>query len=189
MWLLITAALAAPPSAQLSGPEGALTWTVTDTATGIRIEGSSPKWSVVHTAKSDLSPEKTVRTEPDGRIVTVTWNEAGVTVEADGKSRTLTGKGLWDADTLDIRLGSEVSAGRTDAAFSVVDAGSGKIYQMDRAKVDDPSCAATACTHVKVQLTGLLRYVGPTWHYWFAPDGALLEFDGPAGHFTSGGAR
>jgi hypothetical protein len=89
---------------------------------------------------------------------------------------------------VDVRLGAEVAAGRTDQAFSVVDPGSGKVYSLDSATVGGETCGTEPCTHVRVQLTGMLRLVGPTWHYWYLADGQLVRFDGPAGTFAVGGA-
>jgi len=43
------------------------------------------------------------------------------------------------------------------------------------------------CAEVELQRTGLLRLVGPTWRYWYADDGHLLHFEGPAETFSAAG--
>jgi len=187
--LFVAAALAAPPSSHLTGPEGVLDWSVSTTKDGVTIRGRSPKWAVEHVASADLQPVRTVRRDTDGNEVTVTYSATGAQVTTGERTQTLKGAKLWDGDTVDVRLGAEVAAGRTDLAFQVVDAGGAKVYSMDSALVGDDTCGATPCTHVRVQLTGLLRYVGPTWHYWYGADGALLRFQGPIGSFVAGGAQ
>lgn len=182
--LLALAALAAPPSSRLTGPEGTLAWEVRPTAAGIHVTGTSPKWTVEHDARADLTPVRTAHHDAVNGDVTVTFTATGATVTKQGQTWTLSQAGLWDGDTLDIRLGAEVAAGRTDLAFSVVDPTEGKIYSLDSAKVAAETCGARACTHVRVQLTGLYRLVGPTWHYWYGADGQLLRFEGPAGKFA-----
>lgn len=179
-------ALATPPSSTLTGAEGTLAWEVSTTSDGVTVRGTSPRWQVEHTARADLTPVRTVHQDPDNGEVVVEFHGDSATVTTSGREKTLRGTGLWDGDTVDVRLGAAVAAGRTDLAFEVVDPGSQKVYSMDSAKVEDTTCGAAACVHVRVQLTGLLRYVGPTWHYWYGADGRLLRFEGPIGHFTAG---
>jgi hypothetical protein len=187
--LFFGAALAAPPSSHLTGAEGTLDWAVTSSADGVMVRGRSPNWTVEHQAAADLSPRRTVRHDADGERVVVTYTATGAELQRGERIHTLKGKGLWDGDTVDVRLGAEVAARRTDQAFQVVDAGGGKLYSMDSALVAQDTCGASPCTHVRVQLTGLLRYVGPTWHYWYGADGELLRFEGPIGAYVAGGAQ
>ncbi|MFT7519417.1 MAG: hypothetical protein ACI9MC_001558, partial [Kiritimatiellia bacterium] len=179
--LLTLVALAAPPSSDLTGPTGNLTWTTADSGDRITIEGVSPKWSVEHVADKSLNPIRTVHHNGDGTTVTIEYNASGATLVVDGERREVRGAGLWDGDVLDVRLGAEVASGRTNIVFTGLDPSSGKVYSFDTAKVADEMCGASRCTHVRVQLAGWLRHLGPTWHYWYASDGELLRFEGPAG--------
>lgn len=182
------AALAAPPSSTLTGEAGTLSWEVVETAEGVEIRGRSPKWDVVHLARADLSPVRTVRHDADGNEVTVRYATTGAEVTRAGATWPLGGADLWDGDTVDVRLGHLVANGRTDLSFEVVDAASAKTYRMDSALVGREQCGAEPCAHVRVQLAGLLRYVGPTWHYWFDARGRLLRFTGPIGEYRAAGA-
>ncbi len=179
------AALATPPSSTLTGDDGTLSWTVDTTASGITIRGSSPKWTVEHTASADLTPIRTVHNDPDNGEVVVEFSGDSAVITRNGRTKTLSGSNLWDGDTVDIRLGAAVASGRSELAFEVVDPSSGKTYSMDSALVGADTCGASACKHVRVQLTGLLRYVGPTFHYWFGADGQLLRFEGPVGDYAT----
>lgn len=187
-WLLMTA-LAAPPSSTLRGDEGTLTWTVTPSTDGVRIQGSSPKWTVDHTAKADFTPVRTTRTSAAGETVTVTYTPTGATVAFPDREVTVSRAGLWDGDTLDVRLGALSAKGETTQRFHALDPASGKVYEFDTQLVAAETCGASPCTHLLVQLTGLLRWVGPSFHYWYAPDGQLLRFEGPAGTFSTERAK
>lgn len=187
MFLLATLAFAAPPpSSTLTGPGGTLKWEITTEGSEVHVHGESPKWQVEHVASADLTPVRTVRTNPDGTVVTIEYGASEAIVTMPNKTLTHTQPGLWDGDTLDVRLGAEAAAGRFEQKFQAVDTGSGKVYKFDSQKVGDEQCGERACTHVLVQLTGMLRWVGPSFHYWFAKDGKLLKFEGPAGEFEAG---
>lgn len=182
----LTAALAAPPSSSLGGEDGSLTWDVVSSEAEVTLEGRSPKWTVSHTAKADFSPVRTQRTDADGQTLTIDYSAAGATLVKDGKTVELSQPGLWDGDTLDVRLGYLVSVGKPEQTFHAVDSGSAKVYRFDSQNVGAERCGTEACTHVLVQLAGMLRWVGPSFHYWFAADGELLKFEGPAGTFVKG---
>ena len=183
MLILVPLTFAAPPSSVLNGEAGTLAWTVTPSAEGIHIEGRSPKWTVSHDASAQLAPKRTVHQDIGGTPVTLTWVEGGVDVIGAHGTSHLAGANLWDADTLDIRLGAAVAGGRTDFAFSAVDPTAAKVYSFDSAKVGEETCGSVPCTHIRVQLTGVLRWVGPTWEYWYGAGGKLLRFTGPAGDY------
>ncbi|MCO4746398.1 MAG: hypothetical protein KC912_16495 [Proteobacteria bacterium] len=186
-FLLVTAALAAPPNSTLEGPGGALTWTTTPSAAGLVIAGSSPKWKVTHQAGADFTPKHTERVDATGTKVVVAYRPDGATVTFEDRVVQIDEDGLWDGDTLDVRLGSLIVADRVEQRFRMIDSSSGKVYGFDSQLVGEESCGASACAHVLVQLTGMLRWVGPSFHYWYAEDGRLLKFDGPAGTFIAPG--
>ncbi len=158
---------------------------MTRTAEGVTIEGKSPRWTVTHRANADLTPLHTDHTDADGRTVTIEYGSSGAVVTLPDKTLTHDEAGLWDADTLDIRLGQQVALGKPEASFHAIDTGSGKVYSFATEVVGTESVGSTECTHVKLQLTGLLKMVGPKWHYWFANDGQLMRFEGPAGTFST----
>jgi hypothetical protein len=130
--LLVGLALAVPPSSTLSGENGTLSWQVQVVGDQVVLQGDSHKWRVQHTAKADWTPVSTVRTNPDGTVVRITYAPDGAVVRMpDGKERRHQLTGLWDGDTLDVRLGAEAAAGRFGQVFSAIDTGSGKVYQFD----------------------------------------------------------
>ncbi len=174
---------AVPPSSTLGGDSGTLTWSVTRDGGTVTIRGESPKWTVVHTADADLTPIRTERTDPDGRTVIIDYTTSGATVVLPDRTVVHDEDGIWDGDTLDIRLGQQTAAGRPDNAFRAVDTASGKVYGFQSTAIGEETCGTRACTHVKLTLSGLLKAVGPRFHYWFAADGQLLRFEGPAGIF------
>ena len=186
-WLLVGSALAqAPPSTVLTGPTGTLSWTVTNTSSGIVIEGRSPEWTVRHEASAGLQPRRTVRTDAGGRTVTVEYTAAGASVALPDETVEHDAAGLWDSDTLDIRLGVHAAKGwPRDLEFRALDPSSGKLYSFEAEKLGDEDCGGTACVHVELQLAGLLGAVAPDWNYWFAPSGQLLRFEGPMGEFQA----
>lgn len=185
--LLASTAVAAPPSSTLTGTDGTLSWQISTSGDTVSVQGSSPKWTVTHTADTDLTPRRTTRTNPDGTVVEVTYRPDGVVVKMpDGKTREHAGKGIWDGDTLDVRLGHLVATHQTlDRSFKAVDTGSGKLYGFDVVDEGAESCRKGPCRHVNVSLSGWLKVVGPSFDYWFAADGRLVKFEGPAGDFAA----
>ncbi len=177
-------ALALPPSSDLGGDDGALSWSVSRDGDTVTIRGTSPRWTVVHTATADLTPIRTERSEPDGRTVVIDYTTSGATVVLPEKTVIHDEDDIWDGDTLDIRLGQLAAAGRPEVSFRAVDTASGKVYGFESSEIGQESCGGRACTHVKLTLSGLLKAVGPKFHYWFAEDGQLLRFEGPAGTFA-----
>lgn len=178
-------AQAAPPSASLSGPDGTLVWTIAESGGEVRVIGKSPKWTIDHRASPSLAPKSTTRTNPDGSVVTVEWAADKVTVTLPkGKVVTHKDPNIWDGDTLEVRLGDRVRAGKPmNLKFQAIDTGSGKAYGFDVEDKGAASCASGPCQHVHVSLSGWLKYVGPSFDYWFAKDGKLVKFEGPAGKF------
>ena len=73
LFIFASLALAAPPSSRLTGPDGALTWTVTSGAGAVTIAGRSPKWAVDHVADPDLRPRRTTHTDTGGATITNRW--------------------------------------------------------------------------------------------------------------------
>lgn len=187
--LLLSSAWAAPPSTTLSGPAGLLSWQVQERADSVLITGRSPKWTVEHVAAPDLTPRSTTRTDAEGTRVVVTYDAAGASVTRDGRTTRIDAPGVWDGDTVDVRLGALAATGGGTLEFQVVDAAGAKLYDLDAVRVGAETCGTLPCTHVRVQLDGLLRYVGPTWEYWYASDGRLLRFTGPIGAFAAPGAQ
>jgi len=179
-------AQAAPPSSTLEGDDGTLTWTVTVENDVITIGGTSPKWTVTHTARPDLSPIRTERTDEDGSVV-VTYEADRAVHVRDGKTTVRKESGLWDADTIDIRLGALSVVGQPVQTFTALDPASGKVYDFQTTDEGSETCGNRPCRHVKMTLGGMLKHLGPKWHYWFGDDGQLLKFEGPAGTFTAKG--
>jgi len=150
------------------------------------IEGRSPKWTVHHEAGADLTPCRTVRTDSEGATVTVDYSATGATVKLPDETIRHDVAGLWDSDTLDIRLGAHAARGWPgDLEFRALDPASGKLYSFEADGEGDDDCGGTPCTHVELQLAGLLGAVAPDWNYWFRADGQLLRFDGPMGEFKA----
>lgn len=178
------AATPIPPSSVLTGPEGTLRWTVSSADDGVHVEGSSPRWSVKHRAKPDLTPVRTERTDETGTVV-VTYSAEGATVVRDGKTIERERADLWDADTLDLRLGSLSVAGPVDVRFHALDPASGKVYEFQATDQGQGTCGPHVCHRVQVKLAGLLAPLGPTFVYGYAPDGRLLSFSGPIGDFQA----
>lgn len=189
LFIFASLALAAPPSSRLTGPDGALTWTVTSGAGAVTIAGRSPKWAVDHVADPDLTPRRTTHTDTGGAAITVVYTPSGAEVTREGRTTTISAPGAWDADTLDVRLGTVIAAGGADFAFTAIDAAGAKAYTFDVTRVGSETCGSKPCIHARVQLAGMLKYLGPTWEYWYAADGRLLRFSGPIGAFTAEDAR
>jgi len=185
----LAVAHASPPSSTLSGEDGTLSWTITATENGFTIVGTSPKWTVTHHANKDLTPIRTERVEPDGRTVITQYSKDQAVITLPNRTITQKEANLWDGDTLDIRLGHLVAKGTTEIRFRAVDPSSGKVYGFQGTVQGQEQCGTQSCTHMLVQLTGVLKLVGPSFYYWFASTGQLLHFEGPAGDFYAEGAR
>jgi hypothetical protein len=187
--LILAAAIAAPPSSTLTNSAGAtLAWTVASSPSGVTIDGRSPRWTVHHEAFADLSPKRTVRSDAAGRRVTVDYAPDHVVVHLPEGDVTHTIANVWDGDTLDIRLGQLVVLGRPDVSFQAVDPATGDVYGFTAQRAGTETCGGAPCTHVHVNMTGIYRLVGPTFDYWYASDGRLVQFQGPPGKFVAKGA-
>ena len=184
--LLLLMTAAAPPSSSLTGADGTLSWSVRADGDRLLVDGRSPKWTVRHVARRDLQPIRTERTA-DGHTVTVAYSDSGAVVTLPNKTVTVERAGLWDSETVDVRLGSLVAAGTKTADFAAVDFGNGKVYEFQARLVGEETCGGDPCSHMRVTLAGLLKPVGPKWHFWFGIDGRLLRFDGPLGKFEAEG--
>lgn len=183
--LPFTASAASPPSSSLTGPTGALTWSVRSEGDGLRIDGVSPRWTVHHSAAADLRPLRTERLDADGARHIIVYDARGATVTGPAGELRIERPGLWDADTVDVRLGQLVTQGRDVVRFEAIDLAGPKVYAFQATVVESTSCGSQACTSVELTLTGVLRLVGPTWRFWYAEDGRLLRFEGPAGAFVA----
>jgi hypothetical protein len=185
--LLGGAALAAPPSSSLSGPSGNLSWQVSEVGGTVTLVGSSPKWKIEHTADAALRPRSTRRTNPDGAVTTAVWEGDTVTVVMpDGKVVVHNEAGIWDGDSLDVRLGERVRKKLPgDHSFKALDTGSGKVYRFDAVDKGTETCATGPCQKINVTLAGWMKLVGPSVDFWFADDGRLVKFDGPSGEFAA----
>lgn len=188
MWTwMVALALAAPPSSRLVGPRGELTWTVTASPEGLDLEGRSPAWTVRHRCAADLTPIRTEKTTEAGTAVLV-YDPAGVDVTLpDGAKVRVDQRGLWDGDALDVRLGVWSISHTEGVSFSAIDSASGKVYAFTARYEGETTHAGGSCRAWRVQVGGVLRWVGPTWDYCYAPDGALVWFSGPIGVFERAG--
>ena len=186
---LALAHAAVPPSSTLTGTAGTLSWAVSASGGGVTIDGRSPKWTVHHVAAADLKPIHTERSDSAGARVTVDYTAAGAVVHSGSSEKSVSGADIWDGDTVDIRLGQSVAGGHADVSFHALDPASGSLYGFEARKVADPTCGAAACTQVHMVMTGVYRYVGPSWDYWYGADGRLLRFQGPIGTFAAAGAQ
>lgn len=171
-----------PPSVVLAGAAGTLAWTVEARGGEVHVAGRSPKWTVTHVAAADLTPRRTTRTA-DGVTVTVEYGPSGAVFRGPSGEVRVDRPGLWDGDTLDVRLGYALANGEVPASFSAIDTANGKVYDFATETVGRETCGAVACTHLEVHLTGMLRYLGPTWQYWYDAGGRLVRFEGPMGRF------
>ncbi len=174
-----------PPSSELVGKLGKLQWTVEATKAGIVIDGSSPKWTVHHEAKADFTPIRTRRSTPEGRKVTVVYDAKGANFTANGEKSRINEKGLWDADSVDVRLGAVIASGKTEVEFPAIDTDSGKVYTFAAEVEEKTRCDGIPCTHVELHLTGFYKLVGPSWQYWYDAKGRLLRFEAKWGKFKA----
>lgn len=190
--VLARAADAAPPSSTLTGSSGTLSWSVQESGATVQIQGRSPRWSVVHEARADLSPVRTERTGAAGERHTIVYDAQGATVTGPDGTERFDVAGLWDADTVDVRLGQAVAQGRSSVRFEAIDVTAPKVYTFEAKVTEQTTCGSQPCTAVELTLTGVLKLLGPTWRYWYAQDGGLLRFEGPIGDYSAagvGGAR
>ncbi len=176
-----TSAMAAPPSSTLSGPDGVLRWTVSTSEGAVTVDGSSAAWTVHHQASAALQPIRTERVDKDGARYVTVYDANGASVTGPGGETRFDEAGLWDADTVDIRLGQAIADGADSVRFRAIDVGGPKVYTFQAHVIGAARCGGEPCTAVDLTLTGALRLLGPTWHYWFGSDGKLMRFDGPAG--------
>lgn len=186
---LVRIADAAPPSSNLTGPSGTLSWSVAESGATVNIQGRSPRWSVVHQARANMSPVRTERTGATGERHTVDYDARGATVTGPDGTQRFDVEGLWDADTVDVRLGYAVAQGLRTVRFEAIDVTAPKVYTFEAKVTEQTTCGSQACTAVELTLTGALRYLGPTWRYWYAQDGGLLRFEGPIGDYAAAGVR
>jgi len=182
--LLLLMAAPLPPSSTLSGSDGTLSWVVTADGEEVRLDGRSPKWTVSHWATPELTPLRTRRTDEDGATVEVAYSDTGAVVKLPKKTVTIDQPGLWDGDTLDVRLGALVARGTTDLDFAALDVANAKVYDFQARLQGQETCGSSPCSHIRVTLTGILKAVGPKWHFWFGADGQMLKFEGPIGTFA-----
>lgn len=171
----------------LTDPQGAtLTWTVVRSAGEVKISGAHPKWKVEHRAKPDGTPLTTVKSS-GGNTTRVTYTAEGAQVQrTDARGQvsqvTIKEKGLWDGDTLDVRLaGLSWSAGKK-ARFKIVDVdlADGSVYPMVAEYVGEEKCSGAPCHHVHLALDDLRRLFAPSFEYRYATAAGskYLQHDG-----------
>jgi YD repeat-containing protein len=152
----------------LTSPDGqTLTWTVEREDGEVRIKGVHPKWHVEHRAKPDGTPLSTVK-QLNGNTIRVTYSGDGASVErtdATGKTSHITLKveGLWDADTLAVRLaGLRWTAGKkVRMKILDVDLADGTVYPMVAEDLGE------GCVHLEVD--DFRRLLAPSFEHCYAP--------------------
>ena len=120
--LLLAAHLvhAAPPSSELSGPNGSLSWKVSPSAAGLQSAGRSPRWTVTHPAGADRHPIHTERTNPDSAHFTVDHDAGGATVAGPKGTERIEAAGLWDSESVDVRLPVALADGKQKVIFEAL---------------------------------------------------------------------
>lgn len=175
-----------PPSTTLQGAAGKITWTVKKEGDKIVIDGKSPRWKVHHEANVNFTPIRTEREGEDGVKVTIVYTAKGAIMTRGEEKFEHEHEGLWDADSVDIRLGATFAANweKEEVKFTAIDTDSGKTYEFLAERIGEEQCRDTRCVHVELGLAGwFMRKVGPSWEYWFAPDGQLIRFEAKWGKF------
>lgn len=170
-----------------------LSWTVTRVEGEVRITGVHPKWVVEHRSKPDGTPLSTVK-KAGGNTTSVTYSADGALVErtdASGKlsKTTIKENGLWDGDTLDVRLaGIAWSKGKkVEMRIVDVDSADGTVYPMVAEYVGEEKCGEAACNRVHLALNDLRRMFAPSFEYRYAtaPGAKYLQHDGDGLSFTA----
>ncbi|MBL8936165.1 MAG: hypothetical protein JNM69_16540 [Archangium sp.] len=170
-----------------------LTWTVTRVEGEVHITGKHPRWSVDHVAKPDGTPLRTVR-HAAGAVTRVTYSSDGAVVErveANGTKRsvTITKKGLWDGDTLDVRLAGIPWRDGKKLRVSVIDVekADGTVYPLVAVGQGEDRCNRIPCQRVHVELDDLRSLFAPSYEYRFAmtPDARFLGFEGDGFTFAA----
>ena len=170
-----------------------LVWTVQRVDGEVRITGVHPKWKVEHRAKPDGTPLSTVKTA-NGNTTRVTYSAEGAELErTDDKGRTskatIKEKGLWDGDTLDVRLaGLSWSTGKKARMKIVdVDAADGTLYPMIAEYVGEEKCGEAPCHRVHLALDDFRRLFAPTFEYRYSTGAGAkyLQHDGDGLVFTA----
>ena len=122
-----------------------------------------------------------------GNTTRVTYAADGALVErtgADGKisKATIKEKGLWDGDTLDVRLaGIAWSKGKkVEMRIVDLDSADGTVYPMVAEYVGEEKCGEAACHRVHLALNDLRRMFAPSFEYRYAtePGAKYLQHDG-----------
>lgn len=184
--LLVAAGGQLPPSTTLQGAAGKITWSVKKDGDKIIIDGKSPRWKVHHEANANFTPIRTEREDQDGVKVTIVYTAKGATMTRGDEKFEHEQEGLWDGDSVDIRLGAIFAANweTKEVKFTAIDSDSGKTYEFLAERIAEEQCRETRCVHVELGLAGwFMRKVGPSWDYWFAPDGKLVRFEAKWGKF------
>jgi YD repeat-containing protein len=170
-----------------------LVWTVQRVDGEVHITGVHPNWQVEHHAKPDGTPLFTVKKTKAG-TTRVTYTAEGAQLErTDAKGAkshvTITERGLWDGDTLDVRLaGLHWSAGRKAKMKIVdIDAGDGSLVPMVAEYAGEEKCGDAPCHHVHLALDDFRRLFAPTWDYRYATavGAKYLQHDGDGFVFTA----
>lgn len=170
-----------------------LVWTVARIGGEVNITGVHPKWQVEHRAKPDGTPLATVK-KAGGATTKVTYSADGAQVErTDAKGHvstaTIKRKGLWDGDTLDVRLAGVTWSKGTKVQLRIVDvdAADGTTYPMVAEHVGEEQCNAVPCHRVLLALDDLRRAFAPSFEYRYATAAGAkyLRHDGDGLVFTA----
>lgn len=171
----------------------ALTWAVCRVDGEVRITAVHPHWEVEHRAKSDGTPLLTVHRQ-GGVTTRITWTEEGAQVERTNVNNersvvTIQEKGLWDGDTLGVRLaGMSWSDGvKVHLRLIDVDLGDGTTYPMVAEYAGQERCGDFPCVHVHVALGDFRRTFAPSFDYRYALEAGAkcLQYDGDGLRFTA----
>lgn len=170
-----------------------LVWTVSRSDGEVKITGVHPKWQVEHHAKPDGTPLTTVK-KAGGNTTKVTYSPEGAQVErtdAKGKVSTATvkEKGLWDGDSLDVRLAGLTWSKGKKVQMKIVDVDSadGTTYPMVAEYAGEEKCSDAPCHRVHLALDDLRRMFAPSYEYRYAaaPGAKYLQHDGDGLTFTA----
>lgn len=163
-----------------------LTWTVQRVEGEVRITGVHPKWQVEHRAKPDGTPLTTVK-KAGGKITKVTYSAEGAELErtdAKGKisKKSVKEKGLWDGDSLDVRLAGLAWSKDKKVRMKIVDVDDdlGAVYPMVAEYVGEEKCGALPCHRVHLALDDFRRMFAPSFEYRYstAAGAKYLQHDG-----------
>lgn len=157
---------------RLEGKGGALVWQVKRGADETVIEGRHPKWSVVHRCAPDGTPRETVR-KVGTRTSRLLWTRTGVEytwdVAAGKPPKKIDERGLWDGDTLEVRLAGIDWTKTRKVELRVVDTekDAGDVVPLRAELEGQEKCALGPCNFVRLRYTGFGAIFVKPWDYRF----------------------